>query len=111
MLDGVSGSAAFEILYQTDSSLEQAYIVGTKDISNGIDIKKGENKLSILVDGNTYDVTIPSAFYTAEEFMKVLNEQRKDADVPVKADIVEGKVKLHSGGKENNTLYLMDVYL
>lgn len=94
LLDGVSGSAAFEIFYQTDGSLEQAYIVGTKDISRGITISSGEDELSILVDGVTYDISIPAGTYTAEEFKTVLNKELKDADVPVTADIVEGKVKL-----------------
>jgi len=94
ILDGVSGSAAFEMFYQTDGSLEQAYIVGTKDVTNGVTIAPGQNEMSILVDNVTYDMTLTEGTYTAEELKEELNKQLRVADAPVNADIVDGKVKL-----------------
>lgn len=94
IIDGVSGNAAFEIFYQTDGSLEQAYIVGTKNIEQGVTIKHGKDELSFLVDGVSYDIVIPTGVYTAEEFKNTMNQLLQNANVPLNAELENGKIKL-----------------
>ena len=94
IIDGVSGNAAFEIFYQTDGSLEQAYIVGTKNIEKGVMVQPGKDEMSFLVDGVTYDIVIPTGSYTAEEFKKTINQLLQNGNVPLNADLEDGKLKL-----------------
>lgn len=73
-IDGLKGSSLFEIFYKTTGDLIPAYITGTKDISGGVEIVAGENTLSLDVDGDTYEYTIPEGEYTKDELLEVLNE-------------------------------------
>ena len=94
IIDGVSGNAAFEIFYQTDGSLEQAYITGTKDVSNGVTIPAGEEDLTFEVDGTTYSITIPANDYTADEIVAEINNALQGVNAPIKAEVVEGKLRI-----------------
>lgn len=94
IIDGVSGSAAFEIFYQTDGKMEPAYIMGSKDVSNGVTVPTGETDLSLEVDGVTYPITIPEGDYTAEEILDVMNEQFDAVGAPVVAELDENRLKI-----------------
>ena len=73
-IDGLGGTALFEIFYKTEGNLIPAYLTGTKDISNGVEILPGENTFSIDVDGATYNYTIPEGEYTCEGFLDTLKK-------------------------------------
>lgn len=73
-IDGLKGSALFEIFYKTDGELIPAYTAGTKDLSGGVEIEDGANSFTVDVDGVTYSYTIPPEKYTSEELIQKLNE-------------------------------------
>lgn len=74
-IDGLGGTALFEIFYKTEGNLVPAYMTGTKDISQGVEILPGENTFTIDVDGQTYSYEIPPGEYSADNFLKLMNEQ------------------------------------
>ena len=73
-IDGLKGSALFEIFYKTEGDLIPAYTAGTKDLTDGVEIDDGANTITVDVDGITYSYTIPPKKYTSEELIEKLNE-------------------------------------
>ncbi len=94
IIDGVRGSAAFEIFYQTDGSNEPAYIMGNKNVSGGVTLGAAQTNLSFAVDDVPYSVTFPEGTYSATELIEVMNRTFEDAGAPVVTEIVDGKLKL-----------------
>ena len=74
ILDGVNGSAAYSVFYKTSGLPIPAYVTGSKDISDGVVITPDNNTIGFTVDGRDYDYTIPEGEYTAEEWVKKINE-------------------------------------
>lgn len=50
-IDGVRGNAAYETFYHTIGQMIPAYIVGTKDISDGVVLGEDDNELVFLLEG------------------------------------------------------------
>ena len=73
-IDGLGGTALFEIFYKTEGDLIPSYLTGMKDISQGVEILPNENTFTIDVDGTTYSYTIPEGSYTCEEFLEILEK-------------------------------------
>ena len=92
-IDGLGGSAAFSVFYQTDGDMKIAYITGTKDISQGVSIPE-DSDFSFDVDGNHYSVTIPAGDYTSEELISRMNELLKDAGAPATAKVQDGALQI-----------------
>lgn len=114
IIDGVRGNAAFEIFYQTDGIMQPAYIMGTKDVSNGVTVPAGETDLSLTVDGVAYTIDLEAKEYTTEEILDAMNEKLEAAGAPVSAELEDNKIKLshkklgeheiddiHGGAREN----------
>lgn len=93
IIDGVGGTAAFSVFYQTDGDIKAAYVKGTKDVSNGVTIPK-ESEFAFDTDGVNYTVQIPAGSYSADELIEQLNKQLKDAGAPVVAELSGQNVKL-----------------
>ncbi len=94
IIEGVSGSAAFEIFYQTDGKLMPAHIRGTKDISQGVDIGPDETELNFEVDGTVYPIPIPEGHHTAEELLKIMNDAFGTGGIPLTAEMEDGMLKV-----------------
>lgn len=94
VLDGVGGNAAFEVFYKTDGELIPAFIRGTKDVSNGVSIKEGENQLHFKVDDVEYDITLAEGYYFPDSIINTLNEEFEAQGAPLVASIDEGRVKI-----------------
>lgn len=92
-IDGLGGTALFEIFYKTEGSLIPAYLTGTKDLTNGVEILPGENEFSIDVDGATYNYTIPEGNYSSEEFLEKMNQILKNPDASVTASFSGNALK------------------
>lgn len=120
IIDGVSGSAAFEIFYQTDGKMTPAYIMGNKDITEGVTINKDEGDLTFDVDGTEYTIHLEEERdYTAEELVDAINEQFTAGGVPLAANINydDGRLKIShkmideheirkvSGGAKNDVFF------
>ncbi len=93
-IDGLKGSALFEIFYKTEGDLVPAYLLGTKDISGGVEVEDGKNTFSIDVDGVTYNYEVPAGTYTAEEFLDVLNDVMNDPNSFLSAVLSDNVLKL-----------------
>lgn len=93
-IDGLSGTALFEIFYKTEGSLVPAYLTGTKDISRGVEILPDENEFTVDVDGITYRYTIPEGSYTCEEFLEELNKTLENPDASIIASMSGNALKL-----------------
>lgn len=94
IIDGVRGNAAFEIFYQTEGNMEPAYIMGNKDISEGVTIGADETDLSFVVDGVSYSITIPEGEYTGDEILDTLNDALAAAGTPVVVETRDNMLKL-----------------
>lgn len=117
IIDGVSGSAAFEIFYQTDGKLEPAYIRGNKNVTDGVTIPADETDLTLNIDGVEYTITIPEGEHTADELLTIMNDAFTAAGAPVVAELDEGRVRIShkkmgehtideiSGGAKYNVLF------
>lgn len=122
ILDGIRGSAASFIFYKTTDTPKETYIAGTKNITNGISFKPGQNTLTLFADSTPYQYTFPeNTAYTAEEFVRLLNDMFTNGDdngntAPLEASIENGALKIahqvvgsHTitdiGGSARNTLF------
>lgn len=106
IIDGVSGNAAFSIFYQTEGELEPAYIGGSKDVSQGVTIKPGENVLSFKVDqGDSYTITLDEKDYTADELIDELNKKLAAVNAPVSAELHDDTVRLVYGMLGEHRIY------
>lgn len=92
-IDGLGGTALFEIFYKTEGSLVPAYLTGTKDLTSGVEILPGENEFSMDVDGITYNYTIPEGKYSSEEFLEQMNQILKNPDASVTASFSGNALK------------------
>lgn len=123
VIDGVRGSAAGFLFYKTTINPTATYITGSKNLSNGIIFKPGQNVLTLSADSVPYKYTFPeNRKYTAEEFVKLLNDKFENGDdngnvAPLTASIENGNLKIahralgsHSitdiGGSARSTLFL-----
>lgn len=94
IIDGVGGSAAFEIFYQTEGKIIPAYIMGSKDVTNGVTIHENDNDLSFEVDGDIYSISLDPGNYTAEELVQAFTDAFGD-DIPLFASINnDGRLKI-----------------
>lgn len=94
VIDGVSGNAAFSVFYQTDGELKEAYVKGSKDISEGVTIEPGKEELTIDVDGTTYTINIPPKTYSADELITEIKTQFHAVGAPVTAENDNGYLKI-----------------
>lgn len=94
VIDGVGGSAAFHVFYQTDGEMVKAYAMGAKNLSGGVSFTGGNNELSFTVDNVPYDLTIPPGNYSAEEIRKTLQDLSDNAGAPVNIRLQDGKLKI-----------------
>ena len=94
LIDGIGGNAAFEIFYSTDGELIPAYIMGNKDMSEGVTIVEDEDNLIFNVDGDVYDITLDAKDYTFDELLDTLNTKLTDLNAPLIAEQDNGKVKI-----------------
>lgn len=94
IIDGVRGSAAFNIFYQTDGRMIPAYTTGAKDITDGLTVTAENNTLSLDADGRTYSVTLADGDYTADELADAVNAGFKAGGAPLTAKIEDGRLKI-----------------
>lgn len=100
ILDGIRGSAASFIFYKTTGKPTATYISGTKNISNGITFKPGQNVLTLSADSVPHKYTFPENIdYTADEFVQLLNDMFTNGDdngntAPLTASIENGVLKI-----------------
>lgn len=95
-IDHLGGKALFSIFYKTDGDPIPAYIAGTKDISDGAEVKAGENKFSVEVDGKPYEFEIkPGVYKTAEALADAVDAALKDVpDSCLKAGLSGDSLKI-----------------
>lgn len=94
IIDGVRGSAAFNIFYQTDGRMIPAYTTGAKDITDGLTVTADNNTLSLDADGRTYSVTLADGDYTADELVDAVNAGFNAGGAPLTAKIEDGRLKI-----------------
>ena len=94
VIDGVGGSAAFHVFYQTDGEMIKAYSMGPKNLSQGVTISDDNNSLGFTVDGVSYELTIPSGKYSAGEIKDKLQELSEAAGAPVNIRLQDGRLKI-----------------
>lgn len=115
VIDTIGGTAAFSVFYATDGDIARAYVRGGKDITDGVEIKEGQNTLSVEVDDKPYEIELNAGQYTAPDLIDHINDKLKDGAVPLKAYIDEGRLKImhakygqhtirHLGGGVKNQL-------
>ena len=98
IIDGISGSAAFSIFYQTDGDISVAYIRGSRDLSGGVTIDDTTgNTLSFDFDGNNIEISIANGEYTGDEFIDAVNSQLAGQTDKLHAELSDGKLKFYAG--------------
>lgn len=98
-IDGIRGNAAYETFYYTEGDLIPAYIVGTKDISDGVVLGENDNELLFMVDGEMKKIDLSKLDkgkkYSAEEIIKTLTKAFEDQKLPLAASITQkGALKI-----------------
>lgn len=123
VLDGIRGSAAGFLFYKTTINPRATFITGTKDLSQGVSFKTGQNVFTFSADGIPYKYTFPeNKHFTGQEFVDMLNDMFTNGDdngnsAPLKASLENGVLKIshkalgsHSitdiGGSARSTLFL-----
>lgn len=93
-IEAIGGTAAFSVFYQTEGDIARAYIKGSKDISEGVEIKEGATDFSVDVSGITYKINLTPGNYTSEQLTEHINELLKNVNCPLRAVEDEGALKL-----------------
>lgn len=107
-IDAIGGTAAFSIFYATEGDIARAYVRGGKDISTGAQIRAGQNRLGVKVDGKAYEFELDPGYYKADELIDHINERLKDGEIPLKAYLDEGRLKLMHKKYGNHSIKLLD---
>ncbi len=100
IIDGVRGNASCYVFYKTASLPTATYIVGTKDIRDGITFEPEKNVLTLSANSIPYKYTFEKdKYYTAEEFIDELNKRFEEGDddgnpAPLRATLEDGAVKI-----------------
>lgn len=100
IIDGVRGNASCYVFYKTASLPSVSYIVGTKDIREGITFEPGKNVLTLSANSIPYQYTFEeNKYYTADEFIAELNKRFEKGDdngnsAPLRATLENGTVKI-----------------
>ena len=94
-----------------------AYIVGTKDISEGVTLGPDDTLFSLNVDGTDYSITLPEGSYTPEELIKQINAGLTAQGAPLVASVEDDHIKIShtlagehtidqvSGGAKDNIFF------
>lgn len=93
-IEAIGGTAAFSVFYATDGDIARAYVKGGKDITNGVEIRKGSNTLAMDVDGKPYEIELEPGKYTTQELLDHINKKFEDGSVPLRAYEDGGRLKL-----------------
>ncbi len=110
ILDGIRGSAAGYLFYKTTIRPIATYITGTKDITNGVTFKPGQNVLTLSADSVPYQYTFPeNSSMTAEELISFLNDKFENGDdngnkVALRASIENGALKISHKALGSHTI-------
>lgn len=119
IIDGVRGSAAFYIFYQSQGKMIPAYTKGSKDITEGMTISDKNNNLGFHVDGTEYEINLDAGNYSADELIDHINEKLNDENIPVVAKMDGKNLKLsyknfgghtidHVTGNAKNALFYQE---
>ncbi len=92
-IDGVRGNAAYETFYHTIGKLIPAYIIGTKDLSDGVVFGENDNELTFLLEGELKVIDLSGLEkgrrYSAEEIVNVLTAEFAKQNLPLAAEITK----------------------
>ena len=92
-IDGIRGNAAYETFYHTIGKLIPAYIIGTKDLSDGVVFGENDNELTFLLEGELKVIDLSGLEkgrkYTAEEIVNVLTDEFAKQNLPLAAEITK----------------------
>lgn len=95
VIDGIGGNAAFEIFYHTEGKIIPSYIIGTKDISNGVELKPEDTEFSVDLDGVTYPVKIEKdGFLSSDELVAEVSKALEKAGAPLFAVMENNCLKI-----------------
>lgn len=95
IIDGVRGSAAYSIFYQSNGVPKPSYVTGMKDLSNGLTITAGVNdQLSVDVNNQTYPLTFPPGEYDSETLLNVINNELSTKNTGLIASYSTGFLRL-----------------
>lgn len=76
VIQGVRGSAAYSIFYQSDGIAKPSYITGINDLSKGLTIEEGENDtLEVDVNNEVFKLKFPAGSYNADSLLQVINDE------------------------------------
>lgn len=98
-IDGVRGNAAYETFYHTIGQLIPAYIVGTKDISEGVFLGEDDKELVFLLEGEMKVLKLDSLpkgeLIPAQKIIDTLTEEFAKQNLPLVAELTgDGYLKI-----------------
>lgn len=107
-IDGIRGSAAYRIFYDASKTPRPTRIIGTADLSNGVNIKKDENdSLTVYVDDVPQTITIPAGSYTAKQMSDTLNELFSDSGSILQTMVHDGNLMFYTADNDD---YIVDCF-
>lgn len=95
IIDGLRGSAAYTLFYRSEGDPRPTYAVGTRDLSQGVQIRAGENDTLVMdIDGEEKTITLEPGEYSPEALLTVLNEKLEETSVGLSASYSDGRLRL-----------------
>lgn len=105
-IDGIRGSAAYRVFYDASKTPRPTRVIGSADLSNGVNIKKDENDtLTVYVDDVPQTITIPAGSYTAKQMSDKLNELFNDAGSILQTVVHDGHLMFYTADNDD---YIVD---
>lgn len=97
IIDGVGGSAAFSIFYQTEGDLTTAYMTGSKTVDDPVEITAEENQLDFTYDGKPVSISISEGTYSYKDLIDTINNKLAATGYPLGAEMtVNGNLKIYA---------------
>lgn len=109
IIDGVRGSAAYRIFYDTTKTPQPTRVIGKSDLSDGITITAGKNDtFTIYCDGEPQTVTLEPGYYTdCKAVCDALNEKYEEIGSLIRTLDHNGRVMFYTA---KNGDFLLDRY-
>lgn len=92
VIDGIRGSSAFSIFYDSTQTPRASKAKGSVDISRGVVLQEGE--FTVVVNNAPYTIELDPGSYTGAELVGHMNALYEEASIPLVAKLEENRLSI-----------------